>query len=45
VKGPLILGSEFETALGELKYGKAGGKNGISGELLKVLGGKGKKAV
>ena len=43
VKGPRILFSEFEAAFSELKNGKAEGKDGILGELLKALDVKGKR--
>jgi len=43
VKGPRILFSEFEAAFSELENGKAEGKDGILGELLKALGVKGKR--
>jgi len=43
MQGPLILFSEFETALAELKTKKAEGPDGIPGELLKSLGSTGKQ--
>jgi len=36
MQGPLILFSEFETALAELKKKKAEGPDGIPGELLVI---------
>jgi len=42
MQGPIILFSEFETALVELKAKKAEGPDGIPGELLKLLGPTGK---
>jgi len=38
MQGPIILFSEFETALAQLKAKKAEGPDGIPGELLKSLG-------
>ena len=43
MQGPLILFSEFEAALAELKTKKAEGPDGIPGELLKSLGSTGKQ--
>jgi len=43
MQGPIILFSEFETALVELKAKIAEGPDGIPGELLKSLGPTGKQ--